>query len=144
MAANIAIAAFGTKLQRGDGGAPEGFVTISDQIEFDIPELERAGIEVTHAESPGSWAEFISAGVKQLNSFSLTINYKPTEATHNATLGVIADWAAGAVKNYKLLFPDASAWTFGCIVLKFKPQTGLKDQLKAQITYQPTGQSVLV
>lgn len=108
MATSKAISAFGTLLQRGDGVTPtEGFTTVSELENIEIPAVETDTIETSHHTSPGGYKEFV-LGMRDGGEVTLEGSYIPTDATQRATTGILADNLSGVRRNFKCIFPDGS------------------------------------
>lgn len=109
MGVSKAISAFGTLLQRGDGVTPtEGFTTLSELSNIEIPAVETDLIETSHFTSPGAYKEFV-LGMKDGGEVTLEGSYVPTDATQRVTTGILADNLSGVKRNFKLVFPDGTA-----------------------------------
>jgi len=133
-----AVNAFGTLLKRNG-------TTIAEVTDITPPELGRDDIEVTHHQSPAAWREFIK-GLKDAGEVSFTINYIPTNSTHNAGTGLLADLANNAtIDTWTLVFPDTSAttWSFPGFVSKFSSKAPIDDKLSADVTLKVSGQPTL-
>ena len=133
-----AVNAFGTLLKRNG-------TTIAEVTDITPPELSRDNIEVTHHQSPAAWREFIK-GLKDAGEVSFSINYIPTNSTHNAGTGVLADLANNTtVDTWTLVFPDTSAttWSFPGFMTKFAAKAPIDDKLAADVTLKVSGQPTL-
>lgn len=139
-----AISSFGTLLQIGDGGTPESFTTIAEVLDISGPDLSLDTEEVTSHDSPGGWEEHIGT-ILRSGEVTFDVNYVPTEATHDASTGLIADMVARTVRNFKLVFPDAGSttWSFSALVTGVKPAAPVEGSLKGSITLKVTGQPAL-
>ena len=139
-----AISAFGTLLKIGDGGGPETFTTIAEVTSISGPGLSLDPIEATSHDSTGGWREFIG-GLLEAGEVSFDINYIPTNATHDASTGLIADMVARTVRNFQLVFPDGSSttWSFAALVTSFEPGEPIDDKLSASVSLKITGQPTL-
>jgi len=139
-----AIPAYGTLLQLGDGGTPENFTTIAEVRDIGGPELGLDTVDVTSHDSPGAWEELI-ATIKRSGSVTFGINYIPTGATHDATTGLIASFAAKTRENFKLVFPDGltTTWAFAAYVVGLSPSAPVAGELSASVTLKLTGQPTL-
>lgn len=138
MAASVAVNAFGTLLKRAG-------VTVAEVTDINPPELGRKEIETTHHQSPGMWQEFMK-GLKNAGDVTFSINYIPTNSTHNAAAGVVADFANDTTNDtWTIVFPDSGAttWTFPAFVSKFSPKAPVDGKLAADITLKVTGQPTL-
>ncbi len=140
----LAIDAYGTLLQVGDGGAPEAFTTIAEVTEISGPSLVLDPLDVTSHESPGAFREFVG-GLLDGGEVTFTINYVPTGSTHDASTGIIADMIARTVRNFQVIFPDvgATVWSFAALVTAFEPAEPVDDRLSAEVTLKVTGQPTL-
>lgn len=140
----LAIDAYGTLLQSGDGGAPEVFTTVAEVTDISGPSLALDPLDVTSHESPGAFREFVG-GLLDGGEVTFTINYVPTGATHDATTGLLADMVARTVRNFQLIFPDVGAtqWSFSALVTAFEPAEPVDDRLSAELTLKVTGQPTL-
>lgn len=140
----MGISAFGTLLKIGDGATPENFTTIAEVTNISGPSLSLEPIEITSHSSPGGWKEFIG-GLLDAGEVTFDINYEPTEATHNATTGLIADMVDRTLRNFQLVFPDTgnTTWSFMALVTGFEPSEPVEDKLTASVTLKLTGQPTL-
>lgn len=130
-----AIHAQGTLLQRGDGLSPEGFTTVAEVGSISGPTLQADLIDVTNHSSPSRYREYIQ-GLKDGGELTFTLNFIPTEATQNASTGVLSDWNTGARKNYRLRFPSSPTvdWILPIIVTNFEIGAEVENQLTADVT----------
>lgn len=138
MAASVAVNAFGTLLKRNG-------ITVAEITDISLPELSRDTVEVTHHESPNKWRERIKI-LKDAGEVSLTINYIPSNSTHNASTGVLSDFANDTTNDtWTIVFPDSAGttWSFAGAVTKFSPKAPIDGQLSADVTIQVMGQPTL-
>ena len=140
----LAIDAYGTLLQIGDGGAPEAFTTIAEVTDITGPSLALDPLDVTSHESPGAFREFVG-GLLDGGEVTLTMNYVPTAGTQAATTGLLADMIARTVRNFQLVFPDVgtTTWSFAALITAFEPAEPVDDRLSAEVTLKVTGQPTL-
>ena len=89
MSLSNAFSGFGTRLQMGDGGGPEVFTDVAEVVEVNPPGLTSDTIDVTHHLSPLAFREFI-ASLSSAGTISITVNYIPSNPTHDATTGLHA------------------------------------------------------
>lgn len=131
--------AFGTQLQRGDGGDPETFTAIANVTSIGGPGLTRNTIDLTAHDSPDAWMEF-KGGLKDGGEISADVNYDP--ATHDSLVDDLAD---ADPRNYQLVFPDTAAttWTIKAILSGFEPGAPHDDKLTASLTFKISGKPVL-
>jgi len=135
---SLAVNAFGTLLKRNG-------TTIAEVTDITPPELSRDTADVTHHQSPGAWREFIKI-LKDAGEVSFTINYIPTNTTHNAATGLLSDFANNTtVDAWTLVFPDTlgTTWSFNGAVTKFSAKAPVDDRLSADITLKVMGQPTL-
>ncbi len=140
----LALDAYGTLLQRGDGASPEVFTTIAEVTDISGPTLALDPLDVTAHTSPGAFREFVG-GLLDGGEVTFTINYVPDNSSHDATAGLLSELEARAVSNYKLVFPDGSSteWIFAAFLTAFEPAEPVDDRLSAEITLKLTGQPTL-
>ena len=86
-----ALHAHATLIGKGDSGSPEMFTTIAEVGSITGPTLTRDIIDVTNQDSAGAYREFIG-GLIDPGELSFDINYIPTDATQDATTGIINEW----------------------------------------------------
>lgn len=142
-----AIAGIGTKLQIGDGGSPESFTTIAEVTEISGPSLGADTADVTSHDSElneGGFEEHIVT-ILRTGEVTFTINYIPTDGTHDASSGLLNDYQNKTLRNFKLVFPDSSntTWSFSAYVTGFEPSTSPSDQYDASVTLKPSGEPTL-
>jgi len=113
---------YGSLFKRGDGADPEVFTAIAEVTSADPPSSEADDVEVTNLDSPNRTKEYIQ-GMIEAGEASLEMNFLPGDATQDATTGLIADHAAGTVKNWQMEFSDAASTTvtFPGYVKRFDP-----------------------
>jgi len=135
----MALNAFGALLKRNG-------VTIAEVTEISGPGLSRETLDSTHHQSPAMWGQLIK-GIKRAGEVTLTIQYTPTASTHNASTGLLADFANDTtIDTYSLVFPDtgATTWSFPGIVTNFEPSAPHDDKLTGDVTIAVAGQPTLV
>lgn len=138
MAASVAVNAFGTLLKRNG-------TTIAEVTDISAPELSRDTAEVTHHQSPNMWRERIKI-LKDAGEVSMTINYIPSNSTHNVATGLLADFGNDTTNDtWSLVFPDTAAttWSFAGALTKHSVKAPIDDRLTADITIQIMGQPTL-
>lgn len=130
--------AFGTQLQRGDGGSPETFAAIANATSITPPALERETLDVTSHGSPDQWREYLG-GLKDGGEVSIDINYDPR--LHDA---LVADFDDQNPRNYKVVWPGTlGSWSFAAILKGFEPEAPHDDKLAASLTFQVSGKPTL-
>lgn len=129
---------FGVVLQRNS-------VAIAEIKELGGISLSRDAIEKTHHGSPDAWREFLK-GLKDGGEVSMVINYDPAAATHNATTGLLADFADDTtIDDYDIVFPDVgtTTWSFPGFITEFEAVPDLEDLLTANVTIKVAGKPTL-
>lgn len=132
---------FGALLKRGDGAVPENFTTIAEISNLSAP-ISREEIDGTHHTSPGGWREF-KPGLKQAE-FSFEGNYLPADPSHNASVGLLADFNSGVTRNYRIEWPGTNVkWTAPAFLREFEPNAPVDDKLGMSGTFRVAGQMTL-
>lgn len=140
-----AIMGTGIKLMIHDGGSPGSYDELAELRSLKPGNLTRDLRDVTNHGSAGGFREFIN-GLKDGGVVSGQVNYVPTEGTHNASTGLIADLVSGVRRLFKVVFPDddETEWAFEGIVTKFEPpDVGVESELLADFEIKVTGQPTL-
>lgn len=124
---------FGTSLARGNGAEPEVFAAIAGVNNLTPPGLSRETIDVTGHDSPNGYREFLG-GLKDAGEFSAEINYKPS--AHDTLVDDLEDEDP---RNWKIVFPDGTVWTYPAIMTGFTSAAPHDDKLSATVTFKVTG-----
>lgn len=143
MAASNASAGFGVQLQVDDGNGT--FSTVAEVTDLSGPGLSMETADVTHHQSPGDWEEHVGT-ILRSGEVSATINYLPTDSTHDASAGLLSLMEGKTKRDYKIIWPDSSSttWTLStCLVTGFEPAAPTDGQLSAEVTLKPSGQPTL-
>lgn len=114
------------------GGA--AMVHIQD---FEFPEFEKVLAEITAHDSPGGYAEHIDTGKRRLNSFSITVTWDRTEASHDA----VQD-AFDATEPVELVIADPTGIeeiSFDAHISQIGRTSEQEEGFQAEIEIQPTG-----
>lgn len=136
--------AFGTLLKIGDGGGTEQFTAIAEVANISGPGISLDTVDVTHHGSAGGFKEYVG-GLLDGGEIKAELNYIPTDATHNATAGLLKDLKNKTKRNFQLVFPDGSSttWSFAAFVTNFEPTAPVDGKLGASVTFKITGQPTL-
>lgn len=121
-----AIIGTGILLKAGDGGSPESFVTVAEIVSLKPPQLSRNEVEVpTH--NLGIDDKIL--GMLRRGQVTGTLNWVPTDATHDDTSGILADILANTKRNWQITFPPNGLprWTMPARVQLFDPQDVTTD-----------------
>lgn len=138
----MAIFAQGTLIQIGDGtGPPESFTTITGVRDITGPGEAAETIEVTDHDSVNAFREWI-AGLRQAGSLSFSINYDPTDPTHDENTGLRAILISRQTNTFRIVFTDTGGTTFEFegFVTQFQSNEPVNGALTADVTIQITGQ----
>ena len=141
----MGIAAFGTLLKIGDGASPtEAFTTITEVTEIGGPDLTMDTVDGTHHGSTAGWEEVIPT-ILRSGTVPFTIQYDPTDSTHDASSGLLKDMEDQTLRNFQLVFPDGSSttWSFSAYVVGFTPGAPHDDKLTAECELKISGQPTL-
>ncbi len=140
-----AIFAHGTLLKIGDGAGTEVFTTIAEVTDIGGPELALEIAEVTSHSSASGYKEKIGA-LLDGGQVAFSINYIPTNATHNNTAGLIKDQKDRTLRNFQLVFSDSgtTTWSFAALVVNFSPTEPIDGALTADVTLEISGAPTLV
>jgi hypothetical protein len=136
----MTVHAFGTLIQRGDGGGPENFTTIAEVLDIRGPGIRRDTSDKTNHSSPSGWEE-VMPGIKRSGEVTFSVNFIPTENTHDAGAGLLKDLNDGTLRNFKLKFPDGAVttWSFSGYVTGFEPTAPVEGNLTADVTIKLSG-----
>jgi predicted secreted protein len=139
-----ALAAFGTLLKMGNGvtTTAETFTTIAEVKDISGPSLSLNTVDVTAHDGSG-WRDFV-ATLLDGGEVTFEVNYVPTNATHNNTAGLIKMMTGRTLRNYQLVFPGPTTWTFPAYVTGFEPAAPVDGALTASVTMKISGQPTLV
>jgi hypothetical protein len=130
-----------TFLQRGDGGAPEGFNTIIEITSIKGPGAKVDMKDATNMSSPNQTKEIIP-GLEDPGQVQVTFNWVPGDPQHALLL---ADKSAKTQKNWKIVLPASigKAWSFAGYVSGFDPNYPVDDKISTTVTIDLNGQATL-
>lgn len=129
---------FGVILQRNG-------VSVAEVKNVSGPSISRGSVEVTHHQSPDQWSEFIK-GLKDGGEVSFDINYLPGNATHDASTGLLSDFANDStIDTWAIVFPDPgnTTWSFPGFLTAFAPANPTDDAFTASVTLKVAGKPTL-
>jgi hypothetical protein len=129
------LSSHGTLIARGTGGS---FTTIGE-LGGDIipPALQRPITEITpHNDDIDSYV----VGVLRRGEVTFTINFLPSDATHNETAGLIKSMLDKTYDGFRVTFPDTTEWIFSGFVSNFAPSATVREgALTADVSIRPSG-----
>jgi predicted secreted protein len=134
--------AFGTLLQRGDGASPtENFATVAEITNVSVS-VSRDEIDGSHHQSPGGWRQF-KPSLKSAE-IAFEANYLPDDPTHDAATGVLSDFDAGVIRNYRILWPETEKkWSAPVFLREFDAEAPVEDKLGLTGTFRVAGEITL-
>lgn len=132
MTATRATTGYGAILKRGS-------TAIVEMTDLQFPAVDRDMIDVTHLTSDNGFREFI-AGLINAGECTITVNYRPTNATHKQIITDLTTFPQVA-QTYDIVATDsgASVWQGKLLVKSFRPQAPKDGAFTAQVTFQATG-----
>ncbi|MFZ4773933.1 MAG: phage tail tube protein [Terrimicrobiaceae bacterium] len=126
----------------GDGAGTEAFTTIAEVQKIGGPKLKLDTKEVTSHSSTGGWREFI-ATLLDAGEVSFDGNFIPTNATQSQSSGVLKDMKNRTKRNFQLILPDTTTWTFAAFVTGFEISAQFDDVLSFSASLKITGAPTL-
>ena len=130
-----AIIGHGSQFQRGNGATPESFSPLAQVTNIGPPTLSRDTQDATHMQSPQRWREFTS-GLRDGGEASIELDYNRGQATD---LALLADFNSDASRNYRIVFPDGSNWTFNAFITSYDADVPLDGKMTASATFKVNG-----
>jgi predicted secreted protein len=131
-----------TLLKMGDGATPEVFATIAEVKDIKGPAMKLDTEDATSHDSTDGWKEFIPT-LLEGGEVGFEIQFVPTGATHSYVAGLLKLMVDRTLKNYNLVFPDATTWTLPAYVTEFSPENSVKGISTASISLKLTGKPTL-
>ena len=125
---------YGTDFQRGTGSGPIVYATVGEVIDIKLPELTRDTKDATHYKSPDRYKEYIGA-LRDGGEAGFTLQFK--DAADLTAL--LTDYQTDAAVPYRIVFPDATHWTFSGLVTKVGATVPLEDRMTAEVTVKISG-----
>jgi len=125
----------GTKLYRGDGGAPESFTEIPQVTSIDPVGASRSLIDVTHL---GSTSREYKMALKDGQEINVEAWYDPSDAQH---AGLRDDLDNGTERNFKIELTDSPATeiTFAALVMSWSIGAPIDNVYPLRLTLKPSG-----
>lgn len=134
--------AWGTQFKR-ETNTPGTFQVIGSVTDISGPSREREAIEVTAHDSPDQYREFVK-GLKDGGEVTITINYDPGVATHEA---LDDDFEEDDLRAYQvLIFPgtaDEYTWDFDGLITSIGDEFPHDDKMEREVTVKISGKPVL-
>lgn len=128
---------FGTTLERSDMAATPVFTALAGISNITGPGLSREILDVTAHDSPDGYREFLG-GVKDPGEVSVDVNYDPS--VHDVWVDDLDDTEP---RDYRITFPDGTAWAFSALLTAFSPSAPFDGKLSASASFKVTGKPVI-
>ena len=135
-----ALSAFGTIVHIDLAGG--GMVPIAQLRDIAGPNLALGTEEVTPQDATAKFRQFIGTLVDG-GEVTFMLNFIPTEDTQDAVGGLVKDLADATLRDFKIVFPDATEWLFSAYVGNFKPTAPVEGALTADVTLRTSGEMTL-
>src|SRR5437660_1066362 len=132
------VPALGVLLKRGNGASPEVFTAIAEVYDITGPAVKLDTVDSTHLAD--QWKGF-KPTLAEGGEIKFVVNMIPTDATQSVAQGLMADIIGKQLRNFQLVWPDASSttWPFAAWVTGFAPKAPLTGMLRADITLKLDG-----
>jgi hypothetical protein len=128
----------GTLIQIGNGAPTEVFATVGELGDIEgltvMRETHDASVQTS------DWKVSIP-GLKGMENVKFSINFDPSDATHDHLTGLIKDVNDGTKRNFRIIFPDPGTTTyqFAAYVVNVAPKAPVDGVLTADVELLPTG-----
>lgn len=99
-----AVNAWGTLFKIGSGGSAETFTTIPEVTNVNAPNVKTDLNDVSSHDSPGAFREWLP-GMHDGDTVTAPYWWRPSNSIH---ISVRVDAYASTLRNFKVVFPDAS------------------------------------
>lgn len=133
------ILGLGTKFQR-EGATAGTFVDVAQVASITPPQSEADDVEIEELDPTDGFKRFLP-GLIDAGEVPLTLNFDPADTGHTALL---TDHQTRATKNYRIVLPDGSQWTFSGYVKSFAPQEiAAGEVIQAEVTIKVSGKPTL-
>lgn len=136
MAATGAKRAFGTIIQRGDGGSPEVFTAIAEVTDVSGLNVQQLFEDATHMASDAGFAETIPT-IREVGDLSLGLNLLPNDPTQKSMWD---DLQAGVKHNWRVIHSDGTRrLSFAAYVANQDHAFPLRGKQTATLALKVTG-----
>jgi len=134
-----AMSGHGTLLQRAPAATPGVFTTIGELGDITPPALTRNEFDATTQQED---IDSYVLGVLRRGAFSVSVNFIPTNATHDHLTGLQQALIDNEMCGWKFIFPDVSntTWVASGQVQQFVPHAPVDGKLSADVTIRFSGQ----
>lgn len=128
----------GTYISFGDSASPNTFTEVGEMTSISGPTPDSEEIDMTHLRSVGGFREYLQS-FKDSGEVSCEGNYLAGNATQDGATGVRSLFLSGAVRGWKITFPDASYVTFDAYVKSIGVNAAVGEKLGFNFTLRVTG-----
>lgn len=128
-----------TYISYGDSDSPNTFTELGEVKSIGGPNESADEKDVTHLRSPQGYKEFLQM-FKDGGEVPLTTNFLAGNVTH---LAVRALFASGAIRGWKITYPDTSIQTFDAWVKACGSTASVGSELQGTFTLRIVGQVTL-
>jgi hypothetical protein len=134
--------AFGSRLERGDGGTPEEFTPIANVTDdIQLPSLERDDIESTVHKTTSNYRTF-RGGLVDPGEVEITVKYHPLLHDY-----LVEDLEDCDPRRYRIVIveceEDIAMWECDLILTAFPPELAMEDLAEATLTFKVSGKPVI-
>jgi predicted secreted protein len=119
----------------GGTDGTEVFTTVSEISSLTLSGSTQNEVEVTHMESTGGYREKIPT-LKDPGNVDISFSYVPSNTVQK---GLILDHGNGTKRNFRIILPDGSIWSFAAFVASFKFDANVDQKLGGSISLNVTG-----
>jgi len=129
---------FGVKLQIT---VTATLTTIVHLLDMDYPKLARTVADMTGHNATSGYAEYVSTGRYDAESFTALIGWDDAETTHTT---IMTAFNAAAAVEFAIIDPGTTeTLTFDAFVIGMERMSKQDDGYKCEIELQPTGPVVI-
>ena len=118
-----------------------GGTVVAEVKDFEGHGLSTSFHDVSNHQTSSGYEEVIPAGLQRNKNIKFTINYIPSNATHNASAtGLVGLQTSQTKFNWSLIWPDAATtWSGAGYIAEFMPKAPVDGVLEADVEIKPTG-----
>jgi predicted secreted protein len=95
-------------------------------------------VETSYHGSASGWRTFVP-GLIDGGEVTLDLLFDPSEATQMNSTGLLSELTGRSVEGFKVIWPDASTFSFDGLVTRFEPGAPFEGALTGSATIKVTG-----
>lgn len=122
-------------IEIGNSASPEVFTEIAEVVTIGGPNPDSEELDATHLRSPARTREYIQSFLVP-GEVPLNVNWIGSNSTHQ---GLLADYAAGTTRNFKVNYPDGGIDAFSAYVKNRPTSLNVGEVLRINFTLRVTG-----